>query len=522
MTTSTVFPTQQTTAWQKFYKRVIAAHPSIESPVERAKAELQAALSLSFAVIVVLGLLATLQITGFNLLVVAALIFGGFSWVAYGISRSRLYRRAPLVFVSGFILLSYAAVFLGAYPSLFLVLTFTILFLLANLFDLKQMAVMVVGNLIVILILSRLFLPQLQGQESLNTSAGIVTIGLFALLFAWYRDNLERLRLEEIRRAQVELEERNRALQHAQQEVNARLGELRLAASVGAAVSQARALDDLLADAVETIREQFGLYYAQVYLLNPARTHLVLQSGTGEVGRQLKARNHRLPLDGASLNARAVNERQTILVQDTTKSPTFKPNPLLPQTRSEVAIPLKAGETVIGALDLQSAQADAFRAETLPAFETLAGQIAVAIQNARLLEEAQQARAEAERAARRLVRRNWQDYLDALHKPENLAFAFVENQIQPLQESLPVSDETLTAPLELSGQSLGQLSVELPPQSRTPQMAELLKTIARQVTQRIESLRLLESAERYRAEAEEAARRLTREGWQEYFRAQSD
>ncbi|NWF64977.1 MAG: GAF domain-containing protein [Chloroflexi bacterium] len=522
MTISTVFSTQQTTTWQKFYKRMIAAHPSIESPVERAKAELQAALSLSFAVIVLLGLLATLQIVGFNLLVIVGFIFDGFSFVSYLISRSREYRRAPLVFVSGFILLSYAAVFLGAYPSLFLVLTFTILFLLANLFDLKQMAVIIVGNLIVILALSRLFLPQLQGQEALNTSAGTVTIGLFALLFAWYRDNLERLRLNEIRRAQAELEERNRALQQAQQEVSARLGEMRLAARVGAAVSQVRALDDLLADAVETIRERFDLYYAQVYLLDPARTHLVLESGSGEVGRQLKASNHRLPLDGASLNTRAVNERQTILVQDTAKSPAFKSNPLLPATRSEVSIPLKAGETVIGTLDLQSAQADAFYAENLPAFETLAGQIAIAIQNARLLEEAQQARAEAERAARRLVKRNWQDYLDALHKPESLSFVFAENQIQPLQESLPVSDETLTAPLELSGQPLGLLSVELPPESRTPQTAELLETVARQVTQHIESLRLLESAERYRAEAEEASRRLTREGWKDYMEGADD
>jgi len=506
---------------ERWWHRFLKAHASVQSADERYKAELIAAITLSFALTIGLGQLfgLSLGLLSQNSVVVLGWAFAAVALASYFISRTPRYEQAGILLIIGFSLLSYLSAFFDATtPALTLMLTLTLSFLLANLAGLKWMTILIGINALVEVIFIRLFLPQLQGQESLNTSMGIVTIGLFVLLFAWYRDNLERLRLEEIRRAQVELEERNRALQHAQQEVNARLGELRLAASVSAAVSQARALDDLLADAVETIREQFGLYYAQVYLLNPARTHLVLQSGTGEVGRQLKARSHRLPLDGASLNARAVNEQQTILVQDTATSPTFKPNPLLPQTRSEVAIPLKVGETVIGTLDLQSAQANAFRTENLPAFETLAGQLAIAIQNARLLEETQQARAEAERAARRLVRRNWQDYLDALHKPENLAFAFVENQIQPLQESLPVSDEALTAPLELAGQPLGQLSVELPPESRTPQMAELLQSVARQVTQHIESLRLLESAERYRAQAEEASRRLTHEGWQEYFR----
>lgn len=311
-----------------------------------------------------------------------------------------------------------------------------------------------------------------------------------------------------------------------EQRVAERTRGLELAAEVGRSVSRVRALNEMLRDAAEIIRSQFDLYYVQVYLLDSARANLVLQSGTGSVGEQLVNRGHRLPVNTASLNGRAVIEKRSVVVADTALSPTFKPNPLLPETRSEMAIPLLLGDQVVGVLDLQSDRANALNQDNLAAFEALAGQLAVAVQNANLLEQAEEARAEVEKQARRLVRRNWEAYQDALHRPEATGFVFERNQVQPLDANAEVPAESegnrLAVPIAVTGQPIGSVVIDVEEERRTQQTVELLNVVARQVAQQVENLRLIESAERYRLEAEQAARRLTREGWEEYFRTKSD
>jgi GAF domain-containing protein/HAMP domain-containing protein len=303
-----------------------------------------------------------------------------------------------------------------------------------------------------------------------------------------------------------------------EQRIAERTHSLELAAEVGRSVSQVRSLDVMLKDAAELIRSRFDLYYVQVYLTNPSQTALVLQSGTGTVGAQLAGRGHQLPLNTASINGRAAIEKHSVVISDTTTSATFKPNPLLPDTQSEVAIPLLIGERVVGVLDLQSQKAGALNQEGLTAFEALAGQLAIAIQNATFLAETEQARAEVESQARRLSRTNWVDYLDAIHQPEETGFVFEQNKISPItgQSTLTPNENALTASIAVTGEALGNLVVEMAGPSPIARTDELVHTVARQVAQQIESLRLLDSAERYRFEAEEASRRLTRESWQDY------
>jgi GAF domain-containing protein/HAMP domain-containing protein len=297
---------------------------------------------------------------------------------------------------------------------------------------------------------------------------------------------------------------------------------LELAAEVGRSVSQVRALDVMLKDAAEIIRSRFDLYYTQVYLTNPAQNTLLLQSGTGTVGAELVGRGHQLPMNIASINGRAAVEKRSVVISDTTASATFRPNPLLPDTRSEMAIPLMVGEEVVGVLDLQSQKIGTLNEESLPAFEALAGSLAIAIQNASLLAEAEQARADMETQARRLVRANWEDYLDAIHKPEHTGFMFEHNQVIPLDAADESHTENaLTAPIAITGEPIGSLVVELNADQKTAQNVELVNVVARQVAQQIENLRLLDSAERYRLESEQAAHRITREGWKTYMESAS-
>jgi GAF domain-containing protein/HAMP domain-containing protein len=296
---------------------------------------------------------------------------------------------------------------------------------------------------------------------------------------------------------------------------------LELAAEVGRTVSQVRALDVMLTDAAEIIRSRFDLYYVQVYLVDSSQTNLVLQSGTGSVGAELIGRKHHLPLNTASINGRAAVEKHAVVIADTAASAAFKPNPLLSETRSEMAVPLLVGEKVVGVLDMQSRQAGALSQDVLPAFEALAGQLAIAIQNATLLAETNEARAEVEAQARRLSRANWTDYLDAIHQPEELGFAFAQNEITPLTQAEPVQENALAAPITVTGEALGNLVVEMGAESPIARTDELVNAVARQVAQQIENLRLLESAERYRYEADQASRRITREGWQGFVQTRA-
>jgi len=310
-------------------------------------------------------------------------------------------------------------------------------------------------------------------------------------------------------------------LQGLEQRVAARTQNLELAAEVGRSVSQVRALDVMLRDACQLILDEFDLYYVQVYLTDPSKTNLVLEAGTGDVGVQLLGRGHSLPLNTGSINGRAAVERQTVVISDTAESTTFRPNPLLPDTRGEMAVPLIVGENVVGVLDMQTTVPGALTEEVLPAFEALAGQVAVAVQNATLVAEAEQARAEVEAQARRLVRAGWDEHLDAIHKPERLGFVFDRKEVKPLTEEdisqLPEDGRSISAPISLTGEALGSLEVEIEDESQSERTTELVNIISRQVAQQLENLRLLESAERFRQEAEKAARLQTIEGWQQYI-----
>jgi GAF domain-containing protein len=281
----------------------------------------------------------------------------------------------------------------------------------------------------------------------------------------------------------------------------------------------------MLKDSCDLIQKEFDLYYVQVYLIDPALTTLQLNAGTGEVGAQLLERGHSLPVNTSSINGRAAFEKRSVVIADTALSATFHPNPLLPDTRSEMAVPLIVAEKVVGVLDMQARDPGALSEEALPAFEALAGQLAVAIQNATLLAEAQQARVEVEAQARRLARTGWDEYLDAIHKPEHIGFVFDRNELTPLEATedtqLTEGSQAVTAPISLTGEALGSLVVEIEDNTKSEQTAELVNIVARQVAQQIENLRLLESAERYRYEAEQAARRQTREGWQGYVNSRT-
>jgi GAF domain-containing protein len=434
--------------------------------------------------------------------------------IAYVFSRTKSYHLAvPLLLVSMAAWPVLSIITVKDYSSEGLLTTFMfdifLIIISSTLTSFRTTLYISIANFLGILILPAI-IPAVQFS---NIAVPLIFNGAVSgllIVMTRHRNLQERDRLADVDRINTSMQSINTTL-------NTRTHELALAAEVGRSVSQVRALDVMLKDAAELIRSRFDLYYVQVYLTNPSQTELRLQAGTGVVGAELAGRGHRLPVNAASINGRAAVEKRSVVISDTAASATFRPNPLLPDTRAEMAVPLLLGDVVVGVLDMQSNQAGALQEEMLPAFEALAGQIAVAIQNARLLSEAEQARTELELQARRLARANWAEYLDAIHKPEEVGFVFEQNQVAPEVRKEPAGENALVAPIAIVGEPLGNLVVELAGQAPIARTAELIDTVARQVAQQIENLRLLESAERYRLEAEDASRRLTHQGWQSYM-----
>jgi signal transduction histidine kinase/putative methionine-R-sulfoxide reductase with GAF domain len=306
-----------------------------------------------------------------------------------------------------------------------------------------------------------------------------------------------------------------------EQRIVDRTHDLQLASDVGRAVSEkAVDLDELLTSAVETIRERFDLYYCQIYLTNPAGTTLTLRAGTGDVGAELIRRRHHLDVGAGSLNGRAAKERRAVIVADTAENPDFLPNPLLPDTRSEMAIPLITSGKVVGVLDMQSTRPGALAEANLSAFEVLAGQLAVALQNSALLDEAAEARTQVEEQVRRLSQEGWREFLDAIEHGHRTGFAVDGGRVVPLDEApseLPPTEKALEIPIRLGGSRLGAIQLGRDhSQQWQPWEAEVAQATAQQLAEHIDGLRLLARAERYRAMAEESARRLTGEGWEAY------
>jgi GAF domain-containing protein len=171
------------------------------------------------------------------------------------------------------------------------------------------------------------------------------------------------------------------------EETQHRAEQLAAAAEIGRAATASFDLASVLATTVNLIRDRFGFYHASIFIIEPGSNMAEVRESTGEAGRQLKARKHRLAVGSKSLVGTATAQQQPVVVQDVRADPSYYPNPLLPETRAEAVIPLIAGDTVVGAIDVQSTIRGVFSPDDTAILSTVAGQLAVAVQNARLYEQ---------------------------------------------------------------------------------------------------------------------------------------
>ncbi len=182
------------------------------------------------------------------------------------------------------------------------------------------------------------------------------------------------------------------------EEAQRRAQELQTAAEVARDTSSLQSLDELLAKAVNLIRERFGFYHASVFLLDETGEYAVIRESTGEAGAEMKRRGHKLRVGSRSVVGQTAERGEAVVINEVLQSAIHRPNPLLPDTRAELGLPLKVADRIIGVLDVQSTEVNAFTPDDVQVLQILADQLAVAVENARAYELAQQAVEELRRA----------------------------------------------------------------------------------------------------------------------------
>jgi GAF domain-containing protein/HAMP domain-containing protein len=311
------------------------------------------------------------------------------------------------------------------------------------------------------------------------------------------------------------------------QELEQRSGYLEAAAEVGRAASSILEPEGLIDQTVTLIRDEFDLYFVGLFLVDPTREWAVLRAGTGEGGRAMLARGHRLRVSEESMVGWCIANQESRIALEAGEDAVRLATPELPDTRSEAALPLRSRGEVIGALTVQHTEPGAFDQDTIVVLQTMADQVAVALDNARLFAESQEALDATQRAYGDVSREAWNRLLSArtnlgyrseshgifdagdLWRPE-MEQAFQSGQTIQGNNASDEGRRMLAVPIKVRGQVVGVLDTYKPVEAGdwTPEEITLLETIAEQLDSALESARLYQDTQR-RAAREEAIREAT-------------
>jgi len=295
---------------------------------------------------------------------------------------------------------------------------------------------------------------------------------------------------------------------------------LRASAEIARDSASAHSLTELLNKASALIQERFGLYHTGIFLLDHNKEFAVLTASPTEAGKQMIANNHKLRIGEVGIVGRVAYTEEPRITLDTGADAAYFNNPLLPKTRSEMALPLKVENRTIGVLDVQSEQPQAFNKDDVTIMQILADQLATAIERTTLLQQVEQSLTDLQKAYGQFTREGWKTLGESGFLGKT-GYRFDNIRIQPISEAPEpgnvamrsgnlvlhndkndaAGENQVAIPIKLRGQTIGVVSAKLK-EGYTPNTISTLELAIERLALSLESARLYEEA-RLRADREQ-------------------
>jgi len=306
--------------------------------------------------------------------------------------------------------------------------------------------------------------------------------------------------------------------------IEKRFTQIQAVAEVGKAVAAQRELDELLTLTSHLISSRFGFYHVRIILLDPRNEYAILKAANSSGGKRMLERSHKLRVGTEGIVGTVASSGEARIALDVGADAVYFNNPDLPQTRSEMALPLIAGAEVQGVLDVQSLEANAFSADDIPTLQILADQLAIAVQNARMLRDTQEALFAARKATGEISQRGWQEllknygetgYISLTHGEVVRATDKIdEYTLQALNTGSHLTSDdnhTLNIPIIVRAQTIGMLRLTKPEHAEpwTPEEISEVESLSDQLSNTLESARLYNEAQQ-RAVREQTIGEITK------------
>ncbi|MEP6894764.1 MAG: GAF domain-containing protein [Chloroflexota bacterium] len=340
-------------------------------------------------------------------------------------------------------------------------------------------------------------------QPIVFMAASFLTAVLLNLALKRQQEALEQFQRSEKVLASINAElelrvnDRTSELVAANQQIQSRAKQLQIVAEVARTAASIQDLNQLLNSLTHLISRQFGYYHVGIFLMDEQNQYAILEAANTEGGLTMLKRGHRLKVGEQGIVGFVTSRGEARIALDIGSDAVFFDNPDLPNTRSELALPLKISEKIIGALDLQSTEEGAFSEEDVSVLSILADQVAIAIQNARSSEQAQRSLQEAAIATKQLSGEAWKGYAKTVQTKGYRYDGVKSDALMDVAASQNQND-ALSIPVQLRGQTIGHLRLKA--SDGTRKWSEDERAIAESTAERValamEGARLLEEAQK--------------------------
>jgi GAF domain-containing protein/HAMP domain-containing protein len=309
------------------------------------------------------------------------------------------------------------------------------------------------------------------------------------------------------------VEDRTKELMLANERNERRAKQFEYISQVAATISSTRDLESLLTQITTAISTKFGFYHTGIFLLDTRKEFAVLSAANSEGGKRMLTRNHRLRVGETGIVGYVTGTGKARVALDTGQDAVFFNNPDLPDTRSEISLPLLDSESVIGALDVQSVEPNAFGQEDINILTTLADQVSIAIQNARQYEETRKALAESMTVSRQFISTGWQQFTKSQkisgirHTGARTDIIYTEKVKDEKENPLLASsaknsdeDGLVSLPIKLRGVEIGIVDVRTgDSHSLDRDELDIINAIMERAAIAMENARLLQESQRQTA-----------------------